>query len=290
MPLTYTKHEPISLRKHPDFSEVWLHDRIAADTTILGLGELDVIERERVQYAGGRLDMLLGDTEEGVRYEVEIMLGATDPSHIIRTIEYWDIERKRYPAYEHVAVLVAEEVTSRFLNVISLFSGSLPIVAIQLNALKIGDQVILSFVKVLDLRQQLREEDVNEAAGSDADRGTWDAKVGAPLMQICDRVAQFANEVADPKLELKYKKGRVGLCIPGQVHNLVVFFPKKQFMVIRTPLAEVEPWRQKCEEADLDVTVQKGDRLKLRVTADAFTQHEPLIREIVQQAIKEQQE
>ena len=30
-----------------------------------------------------------------------------DESHIIRTIEYWDIERRRYPQYEHVAVIVA---------------------------------------------------------------------------------------------------------------------------------------------------------------------------------------
>ena len=47
-------------------------------------------------------------------------------SHIIRTIEYWDIERKRYPQYEHCAVLVAEDITSRFLNVISLFNGTIP--------------------------------------------------------------------------------------------------------------------------------------------------------------------
>jgi len=123
MPLEYVKHEPISLRKHSEFSEVWLHERICPDTSILGLGELTVIDRERIQFAGGRLDVLLADVENEVRYEIEIMLGATDPSHIIRTIEYWDLERRRYPAYDHVAVLVAEEVTSRFLNVIGLFAG-----------------------------------------------------------------------------------------------------------------------------------------------------------------------
>ena len=58
------------------------------------------------------------------RYEVEIQLGPTDESHIIRTIEYWEIERRRYPQYEHVAVIVAEDVTSRFLNVINLLNGS----------------------------------------------------------------------------------------------------------------------------------------------------------------------
>ena len=132
--LEYVKAVPISLKGHPDFSERWLHDQISADPSLLGLGELTVIAREKVQIGAGRLDMLLtdADAESPVRYEIEIMLGPTDPSHIIRTIEYWDIERRRYPAYDHIAVLVAEQVTARFLNVIALFAGSIPIVAIQL--------------------------------------------------------------------------------------------------------------------------------------------------------------
>ncbi len=149
MPLQYTRHERVFLRTLPEFSEAWLHAPICEETSILGLGELDVIEKERAQYSGGRLDMLLSDVENNVRYEVEVMLGATDPSHIIRCIEYWDVERRRYPAYDHVAVLVAEEVTTRFLNVMGLLSGSIPIVAIQLNTLKVGEQILLDFVRVL---------------------------------------------------------------------------------------------------------------------------------------------
>ena len=135
MGMTFAKHERIWLRQSPDFSESWLHDRISDDPSVLGLGELDVLERERVQRGDGRIDMLLTDSENNARFEVEIMLGATDPSHIVRCIEYWDIERRRYPAYDHVAVLVAENITSRFLNVMSLLAGSIPLVAIQLNAL-----------------------------------------------------------------------------------------------------------------------------------------------------------
>ena len=57
------------------------------DPSVLGLGELDVLERERVQRHAGRLDMVLTDGESNARFEVEIMLGATDPSHIVRGIE-----------------------------------------------------------------------------------------------------------------------------------------------------------------------------------------------------------
>lgn len=122
---------------HPALNEKWLQDRIAEDPAILGLGDLILKDRERIQPRAGRLDILLQNPESTARYEVEIQLGRTDESHIVRTIEYWDLERRRYPQYDHTAVIVAENVTSRFLNVISLFNGFIPIVAIQLNAVKI---------------------------------------------------------------------------------------------------------------------------------------------------------
>ena len=51
--------------------------------------DLSIIARERSQSSGGRLDFLMFDPEEeGVRYEVEVMLGRLDESHIIRAIEY----------------------------------------------------------------------------------------------------------------------------------------------------------------------------------------------------------
>jgi hypothetical protein len=116
----------VSMKGHPTLTEKWLQQRIAEDTTLLGLGDLVVKDVERRQPHGGRLDLLLTDLDGGTRYEVEIQLAPTDESHIIRTIEYWDIERRRYPQHEHVAVIAAEDITSRFLNVISLFNGSFP--------------------------------------------------------------------------------------------------------------------------------------------------------------------
>ena len=69
-------------------------------------------------FPGGRIEFLMHDPEEDIRFEIEIMLGAFDETHIVRTIEYWDLERQRYPTHEHRAIIVAEEITSRFFNVI----------------------------------------------------------------------------------------------------------------------------------------------------------------------------
>jgi hypothetical protein len=292
--LQYVKAEPISLKGHPDFSEVWLHDRISNDTSILGLGELTMVERERVQVGAGRLDMLLtdADADSTVRYEVEIMLGPTDPSHIIRTIEYWDIERRRYPAYDHIAVLVAEQVTARFLNVIALFAGSIPIIAIQLNVLRVGNQVVLDFVKVLDQRQ-LREDDTGEGGGvaePDVDRSTWDSRVGAATMKVCDRVAQIANEIADPKLELKYKKGRVALGLPGSFFNVLAFWPKKNFIRIRFRVTDPETWVKRLSDAGVEAELKDGTLVLVRLRNSDFEHHEDPVRELIHQAIREKAE
>ncbi len=114
-----------------------------------GLGELDLLKKERRQAPGGRIDFLMADPDDKTRYEIEIMLGELDASHIIRTIEYWDIERQRDPDLEHCAVIVAEEVTARFFNVIRLLNRAVPIIAIQLSAFQIGDEVVLHFTRVL---------------------------------------------------------------------------------------------------------------------------------------------
>ncbi len=166
----FIKLERFSLKLHPELSEKWVQKLIAADPSILGLGDVVLRDKERSHHRGGRLDLLLQDAETKRRYEVELQLGATDEAHIIRTIEYWDIERKRYPQYEHCAVLVAEDITSRFLNVVSLFNGTIPLIAIQMHAVRLGgDDVSLVFTKVLDeLIRGVVDED--EDAGSDANK------------------------------------------------------------------------------------------------------------------------
>jgi hypothetical protein len=69
------------------------------------------------------------------------------------------LERNRYPQYDHVAALIAEDTTSRFLNIISLLNGFIPLVAIQLNAIQIGDLIALIFTVILGQRLGLAPEE-----------------------------------------------------------------------------------------------------------------------------------
>ena len=218
--------EKINLKNHPTLNEPWLQEVIAKNPEILGLGDLVLKDKERKQPRAGRLDILLQDAEINKRYEVEIQLGKTDESHIIRTIEYWDIERKRYPQYEHCAVIVAEEITSRFLNVISLFNGNIPLIAIQLTAYKNGDEYFLTFNTVLDeMNLGLVEED--EEVSATADRHYWENTKGtSKTVKIVDEVLAIITDII-PGYELKYNKFYIGLAQNGSTDNFIIFRAKK---------------------------------------------------------------
>ncbi|MBY0568235.1 MAG: hypothetical protein K2P70_13050 [Hyphomonadaceae bacterium] len=191
--------------------------RIAEDTSILGLGDLVLRDQERMQPRTGRLDLLLQDPESKRRYELELQLGATDESHIIRAIEYWDIERKRYPQYDHCAVLVAEDITSRFLNVISLFNGSIPLVAIQLQALKFDDQIGLVFTTVFnELRRGLVDED-EDAEATPTDRAYWENRASKATLSLADEMLKIARE-CEPGLDLKYINSTL-VCLATGSHS-----------------------------------------------------------------------
>ena len=134
---------------------------------------------------------------------MEIQLVKTDECHIFRTIEYWDLEKKRYPQYDHIAVLIAEDITSRFLNIISLLNGFIPLVAIQLNAIQIGDQIALIFTIVLDHRLGLGPDEEEEQEV--ADRAYWEKRSSKTNVDMADEVMRLLKPL-DQELALKYTK------------------------------------------------------------------------------------
>jgi hypothetical protein len=132
------------------YDELWLQDQIIKNPSCLGFADLKVVSREKQQSTGGRLDILLEDPRKDSMYEVEVMLGQTDETHIVRTIEYWDNLKRKWPQREHYAVLVAESITRRFFNVIQLFAHAIPIIGIQAIMVEAGGQRILTFIRVID--------------------------------------------------------------------------------------------------------------------------------------------
>ena len=192
------------------FDEYWLQDQIFENPSCLTLGELEAVSKERTQSSGGRLDILLKNPEDDTMYEVEVMLGETDESHIIRTIEYWDNEKRRWPQRQHYAVLVAESITRRFFNVIQLLSHSIPVIAIQVNMIKSHDQKALHFTKVLDTYD---EPDDGGGDGGTYDEAYWKAKAQWTIDTVNEFLRRMGKSLDSPTL--KYLKYYIAINVNG---------------------------------------------------------------------------
>ena len=285
--MKYEKLTKLSIRNHPELNERWVQERIAEDPSILGLGDLILKDKERPQAGAGRLDLLLQDADSTRRYEVEIQLGKTDESHIIRTIEYWDIERKRYPQYEHTAVIIAEEITSRFLNVISLFNGTIPLMAIQMNAVQLGDTVSLAFTTVLDqVLFGLVDED--EETQEPADRAYWENRGSKATVAMADELLTLVQEF-NPRLQLNYTKSYIGLAIDGRPNNFLLFFPKKDQIRIQPRMTKSTELEEAAEIAGVDVMDYRARyaRYRLRLQKGEVQKQADILRKFLEASYRE---
>lgn len=276
------KLERVSLKDHPEIKEDLIQSFIFSNPSVLGLGDLTPLTREKIQPAGGRLDILLGD-DDGARYEVEIQLGATDPSHIIRTIEYWDTERKRYPNYDHCAVIVAEEITSRFMNVISLFNGHIPLIAIQIAAYKTDKGISLTFTKVLDrMTIGTDEEEQYEIT----DRKYWENKSTAKMLKAVDSIFADISQFASG-FDLKYNKFYIGLSKDGIAKNFVTFKPKKSFLYLVIKGTEDSEKIRLLEDAGLDTSyTARWKEYNIRLSGyEEYKKHKELLDNLIKDSM-----
>jgi hypothetical protein len=280
------RHEPVRIREL-GLDERWVHEQIKKDPSILGLGDLKLREPERVQVGGGRLDLLLENLEADPHewYETEVQLGETDPSHIVRCIEYWDHEKRRLPGYGHRPVLIAEKINGRFYRVIQLFGTAIPIVAIQMTALRTDNGILLHFTKMLDERPHSPEEEEDRAPR--VDRAFFEGISSHESMQLVDSLFGVLRSF-DGHVEPDYSKARIrpvsgGRWLPIGIH------PKKKFVVVSLDLAderEAADWRSKLEQAGVDVSSHRPENVRLRLTAEEFEQNAGIVKEILEEASK----
>lgn len=282
----YTPAKALSMKTESTITEKWIQGLIEEDPSILGLGDdLQFRDSERHQPGAGRLDLLLRD-DDGRRYEVEIQLGATDESHIIRTIEYWDIERRRYPQYDHCAVIVAEDITSRFFNVISLFNGYIPLVAIKMQALEVGEKRTLVFTKILDERPLGRDEE--DEPGEPTNRAYWETKAAKDTVGLVDRLLKHINGLLGTSLELTFNKHYIGISREKQPFNFAVFRPKKKAVTLEIKLPRTEVIDQDLDNSAFDLLSydKHFGYYRLSLTPADVEQFDDLLQQLLRDAYK----
>lgn len=263
------------------YDEYWLQDQIFSNPNCLGLGELDAIDKERRQSSGGRLDILLKNPEDDTMYEVEIMLGETDESHIIRTIEYWDNEKRRWPQHQHFAVLVAETITRRFFNVIQLLSNSIPIIAIQANVIEVADQRSLNFVKILDTFEEI--DDGSSITSENFDERYWQNKA----QWVIDTARILQSELSEVLGQTTLNFTKHYVAISSETNNNYFWLHKrsagKVLMGFRVAAHLMDEAKALLDEHSISY-VQKRKSLRITTNKEAILGNIALFSEIAHMA------
>ncbi len=202
--------QSVSIRS-AGLDEYWLQTQIIENPNWLGLGDLEPIAVERQQSSGGRLDILLKNPEDDAMFEVEVMLGSTDETHIIRTIEYWDIEKRKWPRRKHTAVLVAESINKRFFNIVHILSNAIPIIAIQVALIDLDGKKHLHFTKILDTYEEI--DDGTSLRGVAYTRDDWSEKSKWTL-DAADELLRIVENVFE-KPSLNFLKYYIAVTVGG---------------------------------------------------------------------------
>jgi hypothetical protein len=211
------------------------------------------------------------------------MLGTVDESHIIRTIEYWDIERQRYPSFDHQAVIVAEEITSRFFNVIRLLNRAVPIIAIQLNALTVADVLVLHFTKVLDVLDV--EDEGDDSQAEQADRAYWERQSNPASLAIADRVLNMVPSTNGPA-HVTYNRGHIAVGTVG--YNFCWLHPRRTAphcpITLRLTAEGRDAVIQQLNEASLSASAHRRHEIKVVMTSGKeLDDQAPLLRHVIAQ-------
>jgi len=255
-----------------DLDEYWLQDQIYENPSCLGLGDLESVAKEKRQSSGGRLDILLKNPEDDTMYEVEIMLGETDESHIIRTIEYWDNEKRRWPQRQHYAVLVAESITRRFFNVIQLLSHSIPIIAIQVNMIEVSGNKSLHFSKILDTYEEIDDGASNDEIYDEAfwkKKSTWTIDTAKVLLETVGDIFDSPS--------LRYVKNYIAINVFG--NNFFWLHKRsanKSLLGFRISDEYIEEISQLFDEQSISF-VQKRNRFRVTVDKNFISGHSELL-------------
>jgi len=136
--LTKTTTEKEGLSEH-DIEKI-----LISNPSNLMLGEIEIIKSQHSQIGGGILDILALDSINNIYYEIELMLGEVDSSHIGRVLDYWAKEKGNKVYSTHIAVIISESVRGRYQKLLSTLPDYLPIICSEFTILKNDDDIFFN--------------------------------------------------------------------------------------------------------------------------------------------------
>ena len=155
----------------------------------------------------------------------------------------------------------------------------------QLNALKVGDNLVLNFTKVLDVVTIGEDED---EIVEKADRNYWETMGSTESVKLSDECLNIIKEF-DSDYSLSYNKHYIGLSKRGRPNNFIVFRPKKKFLRAEVRLNDMDSSKNILEDKDIEIVSldKKTGRIKFRLNKEDIDNNRETLKQIFETAYKE---
>jgi hypothetical protein len=175
--------------------------------------------------------------------------------------------------------LVAEKITARFFNVIRLLNRAVPIIAIQLSAFPLGDEVVLQFVPVLDTNE-FGGEPEEEEGGEPTDRAYWEKKAKPESLAVVEAIKDLV--AGQPKIT--YNKYHIALATTG--YNMCWFHPRKANCQIDINIGpdKRQAVVDRLAGIGIGATIQRWGAIGLHLRTKDIQEHRQIIAEIIRDA------
>lgn len=170
---------------------------------------------------------------------------------------------------------------------IALFNKSIPIIAIQLNALKLNDKLVLNFTKVLDEASYalVYEEEPQIVTYK---REDFEKTIPKDILALADISFDILTEI-NSNLQKTYTKNYIGIQNGNRPSNFIVFSLKQNFLRPEVSISNLDEWATKLSEAGIEIVNknQRNSRLSFRLTKKDFDSNRELLKLLFEESYNE---
>ena len=134
-----TRKRKISI-KNKNINEKFVQEYFEENINFLGFTNGILLDKEEIQAGSKRLNMLFQESGTKRCYIVGIKLGNLDKDHIEKTIEYWNLSKKKYPKFEHCITFYVGNITGEAMTLLDSYDKQGQIIVYILKAFKYNEK------------------------------------------------------------------------------------------------------------------------------------------------------
>jgi hypothetical protein len=168
-----------------------------------------------------------------------------------------------------------------------MFNGTIPLIALQMKAYKVGDGVTLIFTKILD-EVNLGLVDEDEEVQELVDKDYWLKKSSSDVMKLSEECLTIVKLIV-PDAEFKYNKPYIGLTTNGYTNNFITIGPRKKYFVLSIRINTNEEVKRLIDESGLELIedYSRGGAYRLRIFKQDLKDNKELIENLIKIAWEE---